>query len=140
MFLAIIKNRVIDVVGQPAVAEVVGVPPQPGLEERRDADGNITQEFRPERPAIEAVAAADAVPEEAHFEFNRMYLDNDVRSIAAQIERGDYIDYYSVEVNGLVPSLVPATIKSGPRRREPAREIIDIEAGGRVVGSAIIDA
>lgn len=140
MFLTILKNRVIDVAGVGAVAAVAGVAAVPEVPEIRDAQDNITQAFVAAVPAVEAVAAVAEVTEVAHFEFQRMYLDDDVKNMALQIERGDHTDFYKVEMNGVTPSLVPAALKTGPRRAAPAREVVEIEAGGKVVGSTIRDA
>lgn len=122
-FLAVTKRTVVD---QPFVAA------QP---EVLDEDGvTVITPAVPEQPLI------------THEEVDRPYIEDDAATVARNLEAdaqgsGPGIDYYHLSFNGpaLNASIQPVVLKAGPRASAPAREIVEIEAGGQDVGSAIVE-
>lgn len=84
--------------------------------------------------------AVPPVPPTTHDEVGQIFLEDNVDAMVRNLELGLPIDYYYIRVSGpnLLPSIQPAGLRPGPRNPAPAREIVEIEAGGQVVGSAII--
>ena len=61
--------------------------------------------------------------------------------MATNLEAGLLIDYYDLSFNGsqLKATLQPVKVKTGARSKAPDREVVTIEAGGKDVGSAVVE-
>jgi hypothetical protein len=115
MFLAVLKIIVIDVPFQAEIVEdLVANPPVVGVPE---------------------------VPEESHLEVDNTYIESSAEQVAKNLEAGLPIDYYNISYNGaqLNAALQPVSVKGGARASAPGREIVEIEAGGQDIGSAVVD-
>ncbi len=114
-FIIITKRKVIDTPASPAVAADPGPPPI---------------------PAIPAVA------EVSHLEVNQVYVEESAKQVAINLDLPvPNMDAYHISFNGLslIATIKPVTVKSGARAAGTGREIVEIEAGGGVVGSAEVD-
>ena len=116
MFLAVLKRKVIDVPFQAEIVEDLAAnPPIVGIPE---------------------------VAEVSHLELAKTFIENDAGAVVRNLESNiENLDYYAITFNGapLNAVLQPVTIKAGPRTSGPAREVVEIEAGGQDVGSAVIE-
>jgi hypothetical protein len=115
MFLAVLKKTIIDVPFQAEIVEdLVADPPVVGVPE---------------------------VSEESHLEANKVYIEDSGAQVAKNLEAGLPIDYYNISFNGvqLNASLQPVSVKGGARASAPDREVVEIEAGGEDVGSAVVE-
>lgn len=128
-FLAVTKKTVVD---QPFVAA------DPGRPAEIDPDTGV--ELSP------AVPPTPEQPLITHEEVDRSYIEDDAEQVARNLEadaqgNGPGIDYYHLSFTGaqLQASLQPVNLKAGPRTAAPAREVVEIEAGGQDVGSAIVE-
>jgi hypothetical protein len=125
-FLVVMKKTVVD---QPFIEA------QPGVDEVLAPDGVTVVE-----PAIPAVPEQPLV---THEEFDRAYVENDAATVAKNLAEGltPTYDYYQIQLSGpnLQATLHPVTLKSGPRTAAPAREVVEIEAGGQGVGSVVVE-
>jgi hypothetical protein len=75
-------------------------------------------------------------------EVSKTFIENDPTTVAVNLENAvPNLDYYQIEFNGaqLQATLHPVNIKAGPRTAAPAREVVEIEANGQNVGSAVIE-
>jgi hypothetical protein len=130
-FLAVTKMKVTDQPFRAAIPEIPAV-----------MDNTVD-------PPVEITPAVPAVPEQPlieHDEINNVYVERDAALVAQHLAadaRGDGpgIEYYHISFNGaqLQASLQPVNLKAGPRTQAPAREIVEIEAGGQDLGSAIVE-
>lgn len=77
---------------------------------------------------------------EANLEIAKAFIEHDAGDVARNIEAGVAVEYYAISLTPQNATLKKASIKTGPRAAAPAREIIEVEAGGQVVASAEIDA
>ena len=121
-FLIVTKRKVIDT---PAVPEVPAVPADP-----------TTQPPTPATPAIPAVV------EVSHLEVDQVYVEDSPAQVARNLELPvPNMDAYHLSFSGpdLNASIQPVTIKGGARAPGTGREVVEIEAGGGVVGSAEVD-
>lgn len=115
-FLVITKRTVIDTPAQAAVPADPGPPP---------------------------VAAIPAVAEVSHEEVNQAYIEDSATQVAINLELPvPNMKMYLIKFSGpgLQASLKPVTVKGGARAAGPSREVVEIEADGGVVGSAVVDA
>ena len=111
-FLIVLKRKVIDTPASP------GVPADPGP---------------PAIPAIPPVA------EVSHLEVQQAYVEEAAAQVAINLELPvPNMDAYHLSFSGpnLNASIQPATVKGGARAPGSGREIVEIESGGNVVGSA----
>lgn len=114
MFLAVTKKTVIDT---PAMGEIFAQP-----------------------DAVPPIVAVPAVPAVTHEEVDQTYIEDDSTTIARNLATGLGIEYYHIVFDsGLVATLASVALKTGTRVAAPAREVAEIAAGGRDVGSAIVD-
>ncbi len=114
-FLIVTKRKVIDTPASPAVPADPGPPP---------------------------VAAIPAVVEVSHFEANQVYIEDSAKQVALNLELPvPNMDAYHISFSGpdLNASIQPVTVKGGARAPGTGREVVEIEAGGGVVGSAEVD-
>ncbi len=114
-FIIVTKRKVIDTPASPAVPADPGPPPI---------------------PAIPAVA------EVSHLEVNQAYVEESAKQVAINLELPvPNMDAYFLSFSGpdLNASIQPVTVKSGARAPGTGKEIVEIEAGGGVVGSAEVD-
>ncbi len=120
-FLAVKKKTVVD---QPFVAA------QP---EVLDTDGvTVITPAVPEQPLV------------THEEVDRAYVEDNAEQVAINLANdadgnGPNLDYYHIQFNGsnLIATLHPVSLKAGPRAAAPAREVVEVEAGGQDVGSGV---
>ena len=80
------------------------------------------------------------VVEVSHTELDQVYIEIDAPQIAKNLAGGLEIQYYQIKDNGTTVTLKKVSIKSGPRASGTKREVVEIEAGGTVVGSATVEA
>lgn len=72
-------------------------------------------------------------------EGGKIFLTESAESVATNLARMDEgetlnLEYWHVK-DGPTLTLNPVTLKSGPRSNAPAKEVVEIEAGGEDVGS-----
>lgn len=96
------------------------------------------------RKVIDTPADPTAVPpvqEVSHDEVERVYIEDSATQVAINVEAGLAMDVYQVQFNGaqLQATLHPVTVKGGPRASAPNREVVEIEANGTVIGSAVVE-
>lgn len=116
--------------------------------------------FSPAVPAVPEVLAPDgvtvvepavpAVPEQplvSHEEVTRTWVEKDAGTVVRVLEQGSpkpgrRYEYYQIQFNGTTfqATLHPVSIKAGVRQAAPAREVVEIQANGQDVGSAIMEA
>ena len=116
MFLAVLKRKVIDV---PFEAEIVE-----------------------DLAAVPPIAGVPEVAEVSHLEVAKTFIENDSETVAINLENNvSNLDYYYISFNGapLNAVLQPVSVKTGVRASAPDREIIEIQAGGQDVGSAVVE-
>lgn len=115
MFLAVARKKVIDVAFQAEIVEdLAAVPPVVGVPE---------------------------IAEVSHEEVDQIYLEDAPAQVAQNMANGLLIKYFDISVNttSFATTLRVVTLKSGARAAGPTREVVEIEANGVVVGSAIRD-
>lgn len=117
MFLAVVTREVQVKPAVPAVAE---------LPEVIDAE---TEEVLVE--GVPAVPGKDAVVE---VQVSQVSVTFDADSVAQNLAAGRNIKYYKINAKPASCTLKPVTLKAS-RKPAPAREIVEVEAGGVVVGS-----
>lgn len=114
-FLAVTQKKVIDVEFQAEIVE--------------DLDAN---------PPI---AGAPEVAEVSHQEVDQTYVEDSAAQIAKNLNDDRGIEYYGIRFNPqLKPQLHEVKLKGGARASGPSTEIVEIEADGVDVGSAVVDA
>jgi hypothetical protein len=75
-------------------------------------------------------------------EVNQVYIEDSPEQVAINMELPvPNMDAYHLSFNGpdLNASIQPVTVKGGARAPGTGREVVEIEAGGGVVGSAEVD-
>lgn len=115
MFLAVVRVKVIDV---PFQAEIV-----------EDLTANPP------------VVGSPEVSEESHEEISNIFLEDASAQIAKNLAAGLLMDYYEIDTAPITfaVTLHPVSLKAGPRATAPDREIVEIEASGKVIGSAVME-
>ena len=115
MFLAVIRKKVIDVPFQAEIVEDLTATP----------------------PDI----AVPEVAEKSHEEVDHIFLEDATTQIAKNINDGLLIDYYEISTAPITfaATLRLVTLKAGPRATASAREIVEIEANGKVIGSMFVE-
>lgn len=96
----------------------------------------------PEIPADPGPPVVPAVPEVSHLELNQVYIEDSSEQVTRNLELPvPNMDAYHLSFNGpdLNASIQPVTVKGGARAPGTGREIVEIEAGGGVVGSAEVE-
>ncbi len=73
----------------------------------------------------------------------KIFITNDATEVAKNLQRmadGEdlRLEYWKIK-NSASVSLSPVSIKGGKRTTAPARELVEIEAGGKSVGSVEVD-
>jgi len=133
-FLAMTRKTVVDQAYQAAIPEV---PEVPAVFDDSDPPVEIS-------PAIPAIPAVPEVPLITHDEPDAFYIENSAAQIALNLAAdadgtGPGIDYYYITANGaqLNVAVQPVNLKGGARGQAPAREIVEVQAGGVDVGSAV---
>lgn len=90
------------------------------------------------------LAITRKVPTESEPDLNleiaKAFIEINDADVAKNIEAGAEVEYFAISLTSQNATLKKASIKSGPRAAAPAREIIEVEAGGQVVASVEIDA
>lgn len=93
-------------------------------------------------PADPGPPVVPAVPEVSHLEANQVYVEDSAKQVALNLELPvPNMDAYYLSFSGpdLNASIQPVTVKGGARAPGTGREVVEIEAGGGVVGSAEVD-
>lgn len=125
-FLVVRKKTVVDQAFVAAVPEVPEVLAPDGV--------TVVQEFVP---------GVAEVPLLTHLEVEGAYLEDSAAQVALNLENNATpdADYYQLQFNGaqLQATLHPVSLKVGPRAPAPAREVVEIVAGGQDAGSAIVE-
>lgn len=72
---------------------------------------------------------------------SKLFVEDDAEQIAlnlARIKDGEelHLKYFEVVDNGTTLMLKPVKLKAGARATAPAKELVEIEADGKVVGQA----
>ena len=65
-------------------------------------------------------------------------LDDDAELVTLNVLNNPDIEYFNIKVLNNNVTLTPVNIKSGPRSNGTPTEVVEIEAGNEVVGSAEI--
>lgn len=125
MFLAIQIVQVIDVAFVEGVAEIPEIIADP--------------EAEPPVVGIPGTPAIIEVPEVSHLEAGKIFIEPNEKDVVENVVKGVSVEYYEIDAAPGSASLNSVAVKSGPRTRAPDREVVEIEANGRVVGSAIRD-
>ncbi len=90
------------------------------------------------------VEVTPATPEVSHEELDACYVEDDVSVVArnmADSVLSTQFEFFEVEISGRgTPTLHAVQIKTGTRAAAPKREIAEIEANNRVVGSTEVNA
>ncbi len=68
-------------------------------------------------------------------EVNKMFVEINASDVAKNLEEGAEVEYFAVSLTAQNATLKKATIKAGARASSPARETVEVEADGVVVGS-----
>ena len=71
----------------------------------------------------------------------KVFIEENAETVAVNLEAAvPDLEYYHISVVGQGNvTIQPVNVKAGPRTSAPAREIVEIEAGGQDVGSAIVE-
>jgi hypothetical protein len=96
------------------------------------------------RKVIDTPASPGPPPviEVSHFEVVQAYIEDSSTQVAINLELPvPNMDAYHLSFNGpdLNASIQPVTVKGGARAPGTGREIVEVESGGNVVGSAEVD-
>lgn len=95
------------------------------------------------KTVIDTPADPDVDPpviEVSHTELENVYIESASSQVAKNLGEGLEIEYYEIQDDGRDITLEKVTIKTGTRASAPDREVVEIEAGGIVVGSAVVEA
>lgn len=65
-----------------------------------------------------------------------IFLENNSEAIAFSLGIGNPVNYFLINIVNNAVTLKPITIKGGPRAAGKVMEIVDIQAGNDIVGSA----
>jgi len=140
MFLAV-TTREVQV--EPAVVAVEGVEAVEAVEEVLEVVDAETEEVLVafvEAVAgvegVDAVAAKDAVVET---QVSQVSIEDDADSVAQNLAAGRNVKYYKINAKPASCTIKPVTLKVD-RQPAPAQEVVEVEAGGVVVGSTVVDA
>ena len=85
--------------------------------------------------AVTRVKDADGKPTN---EIGKIFVEGDANDVAKNLNAGAEVEYYVVSLTALNASLKKCAIKTGVRVSAPDREIVEVEADGKVVGSTEI--
>lgn len=73
-------------------------------------------------------------------EVEKAFIEISVADVAKNLEAGAAVEYYAINLTAQNATLKKASIKTGARQVAPAREIVEVEADGVVVGSVEVEA
>ena len=65
----------------------------------------------------------------------KMFVENNAADVARNLENNVEVEYFAISLTAQNATLKKATIKTGARASSPARETVEVEADGVVVGS-----
>ena len=68
-------------------------------------------------------------------EVEKAFIEVRADELAKNIEAGAEVEYFAINLTAQNATLKKATLKAGARTPAPAREIVEVEADGVVVGS-----
>jgi hypothetical protein len=75
-------------------------------------------------------------------EVAKTFIENDPKTVIQNLENAvPNLDYYQIAFNGaqLQAALHPVNLKAGPRTPGPAQEVVEIQANGQDIGSAVVE-
>lgn len=68
-------------------------------------------------------------------EVSKAFIEVDAEQVAKNVEAGAEVEYYAIQLTPVSAVLHKASLKTGVRATAQAREIVEVEADGVVVGS-----
>jgi len=73
-------------------------------------------------------------------EVEKAFIESNVEDVAKNLEAGAAVEYYAINLAAQNATLKKVSVKTGARASAPAREILEVEADGVVVGSVEVEA
>ena len=122
MFLAVLTREVQVEPAVSAVAEVLEV-----IDAETD---EVLVEGVPGVPGKKAVVETRV---------SQVSIEPDADSVAQNLAAGRNVKYYKITAKPGTCTIKPVSLKAN-RKAAPAQEVVEVEAGGVVVGSAVVDA
>ena len=67
------------------------------------------------------------------------WVETNAENVVRNLQKKSDVEYYAITLSASGARIQKATIKAGARNLAPQREIIEVEAGGNVVGKLEVE-